>query len=146
VRSRIAVVTTIATVVALIVAAGMLEWSSDRMRPIADALQWLLLAGLLLAGSEVVRRLNRSESKLRALVGSLDEVILILDKEGRYIEIADTNKQLLYRPAQQMIGRRIHEVFPQDAAERFVAEIHRALASDVPTSVDYTLDIDGNVV
>src|SRR5204863_3771743 len=56
------------------------------------------------------------------------------------------NRQLLYKPLQQIIGRRVHEVFPKDIADGFVAEIHRALASDRPTSVDYILDIDGRNV
>jgi PAS domain S-box-containing protein len=146
VRSRIAVVAVVAVIVALIIGAGIFEFSSDWMRPYANTVQWVLLAGLLIAAGEVVRRLNKSESKLRALLASLDEVILIVDREGRYLEIPDTNPALLYRPMKEIIGRRIHEIFPAEIADGFVAEIRRALASEKPTSVDYTLNIDGKDV
>ena len=141
--------TTVFLIVAAIISILTLaycEWAIESFRPYADVIQWLLVAGLLLVALEVLKRLNKSESKLRALVGSLDEVILILDKDGRYVEIPSTNRSLLYKPTEQLAGRRIHEVFPHDVADFFVAEIRRALASEHSTSVDYSLSIDGKTV
>ena len=132
--------------IVLIPALSLGEWTSELLRPYADALQWLLVAGLLLLARDVIQRLDKSDSRLRALIQSLDELILILDSDGRYVEIPSTNRSLLYKPLEQLIGRRIHEVFPQDVADFFVTEIRRALASEQPTSVDYALPIDGKTV
>ena len=56
---------------------------------------------------------------MRALLASMDDVILILDRDGRYIEIVPTNPQLLYRPAEGLVGRYIRDVFPPDEARLF---------------------------
>ncbi len=40
----------------------------------------------------------RAEERLRALFGAMSDVILVLDAEGRYREIAPTNPSLLYKP------------------------------------------------
>lgn len=132
--------------IVLILATQLAEWWSDALRPFADFVQWMIVASLLLRAREAVKRLDQSESKLRALVGSLEELILILDKDGRYIDIPSTSASLLYRPLRELTGRRIHDIFPQEQADAFVAEIRRALASPHPTSVDYKLDIDGRQV
>ena len=132
--------------VTIIVLAGVVEYTFERLQPYANLVQWIFVAVLLIAARDVILRLNASESKLRALVGSLDEVIFTLDKDGRYVDVVSTNRALLFRPPAELIGRYIHDVMPRDHADRFVAEIRRALTSDRPTSVDYTLDIDGNQV
>ena len=136
----------LATAVVLILGTSILEWTSEGMRPYAEAVQWILVAGLLVAAREVVGRLNKSESKLLALLGSLDELILILDREGRYLEIPSTNMAVLYRPLRELIGRCIPDVFPPEISRFFMAEIERALSSDRPTNVDYTLHIGGKDV
>jgi two-component system cell cycle sensor histidine kinase/response regulator CckA len=43
-----------------------------------------------------------------------------------------------------MIGRTLHEVMPEHA-DRFVPEIHRALASGQPQDVEYWLDVEGGM-
>ena len=41
--------------------------------------------------------LRRSEAELRALFASMEDVILVLDRGGRYLRIAPTTPALLYR-------------------------------------------------
>src|SRR5437667_6716960 len=53
---------------------------------------------------------------------------------------------MLYRPEEQLIGRRVHDVFPGEAADWIVAQIRRAVAADSPIDVDYPLVIDGKTV
>jgi PAS domain S-box-containing protein len=126
----------------LVPAFSLMQWTSEALRPYAEVIQWLIVAGLLLVAREVMNRLNKSESKLRALLQSLDEIIVILDKDGRYVEVAETNRPLLYKPNQQVPGRRVHDIFPKDYADVCVATIQRALASDQSISIDYSLPFD----
>ncbi|HJT16319.1 MAG TPA: PAS domain S-box protein, partial [Thermoanaerobaculia bacterium] len=135
------------TVAVLVIGfAAVAEYAFEPLRSMADIIQWVLVAALLLGAREAIARLDRSESKLRALVGSLDELILILDRDGRYIDVPATNPLLLFRPVEQVIGRRIHDIFPKEQADAFLAEIHRALRSERPTSLDYVLTINGKEV
>ena len=73
--------------------------------------------------------LREPEAELQALFSAISDVILVLDVDGRYVKIAPTSPSLLYRPAPELIGRRLHEVFDQDNADKFLGYIRRALAA-----------------
>ncbi len=88
--------------------------------------------------------LQHSERKLRSLFASMTDVILVFDAEGRYVDIAPTQSDLLYRPPQELIGKKLTDLFPPPQAEFFLDAIHRALAADEPISLDYSLTIGGS--
>ncbi|MBI5350791.1 MAG: PAS domain-containing protein, partial [Chloroflexi bacterium] len=60
------------------------------------------------------------------LLGAMTDVVLVLNSEGRYLEIAPTNPNLLYKPADQVLGRTLHEIFPQPIADEMLGYIRRA--------------------
>jgi len=82
-----------------------------------------------------------SEHKLRSICTSLTDLILILDAEGHYVEIASTTSSHLYRPADELLGKSVAEIFPPETAEFFLATIRQALAVGKMVSVDYPLTI-----
>ena len=83
----------------------------------------------------------QSEAQFRALFSSMDDLIIVLDRKGKYLEIAPTNPNLLYKPAEEMIGKTLYEVFPKEKATYFLDKIEESLNSQVPISIEYTLDI-----
>jgi|GEM_PF-5713915 len=87
-----------------------------------------------------------SDAKLRALLGAMKDVILVVDREGRYLEIAPTNPSLLYRPAADLIGKTLHEVFPRSQADFFLAHVRRALRERRVVEMDYDMTINGQRV
>lgn len=102
--------------------------------------------------AEIVERRNvqeallASENKLRSIFASLTDVILILDADGRYVEIAPTNTGRLYSPAQELLGKRVSEIFPKETADFFLAAIHKTLSSGEISSVDYQLSLGSEEV
>lgn len=92
----------------------------------------------------VERRQVEGESKKRhrALTVALADLVIVLDRDGRYLDIAPTKNGVLYRPAAQIVGRRLHDVMPE-LADQFLSEIHQALASGQPHDVEYELDVEG---
>src|SRR5438128_709046 len=52
-----------------------------------------------------------ADAELEALFAAINDVILVLDAEGRYVKIAPTNPSLLYRPAAELLGKTLREVF-----------------------------------
>ncbi|HYY58137.1 MAG TPA: PAS domain S-box protein [Pyrinomonadaceae bacterium] len=87
--------------------------------------------------------LKASEAELRALFAAISDVILVLDAEGRFQRIAPTSPTYLYKPSAEMIGKRLHEVFPKEQADFFLGHIRRALAEGRMQSVEYSLQIAG---
>jgi PAS domain S-box-containing protein len=89
--------------------------------------------------------LARSEAELRALFSSMNDVVLVVDKETRYLRIAPTNPSRLYRPAEELLGQKMTDVLPPETHELFRESVRKALETGEIVSIDYPLDISGNV-
>jgi PAS domain S-box-containing protein len=76
----------------------------------------------------------------------MSDVILVLDGEGRYRRVAPTNPSLLYRPSEELVGRRLHDVFPPAQADAFLGQIRRALDEQTTVHFEYALDLKGTPV
>jgi two-component system, sensor histidine kinase and response regulator len=85
--------------------------------------------------------LRSSEARLRTVFSAMNDVILVLDAEGRYLEIAPTNPSLLYKPSEDLIGKTMHETFPAEQADAFLDCIRRALREQRPVDTEYSLTI-----
>ena len=89
---------------------------------------------------------RNSEAELRALLAAMSDVILVLDIEGRYLKIAPTNPFLLYKPSDELVGKTLHEVMPEEQADVFLGHIRRALETQHPVDTEYSLRIGGEEV
>jgi PAS domain S-box-containing protein len=87
--------------------------------------------------------LQRAEARARALIGAMQDVILVLDRDGTYVDIAPSATDRLFRTPAELLGRRLHDVFPPDRADTFLTAIHRALDERSPVEIAYDLDIRG---
>ena len=85
--------------------------------------------------------LRSSEAHLRALFASMSDAIFVLDRDGRYLEIAPTSPELLYRPADEVLGKTVHELFPSEQADHFLEAIRRALDTRSTVAIEYMLPI-----
>lgn len=81
--------------------------------------------------------LRSSESELRALLAAMTDVFLVLNEEGRYVKIAPTNPALLYKPSDAILGKTLHEVFPDPQADQFLGYIRFALVSRRTVNTEY---------
>src|SRR5258708_6455902 len=87
-----------------------------------------------------------ADAGLEALFAVIDDVILVLDAEGRYVKIAPTNPSLLYRPAAELLGKTLREVFDPAQADQFMEYIRTALATRTTVHFEYSLPIAGRDV
>src|SRR2546426_758879 len=87
-----------------------------------------------------------ADAELEALFAAINDVILVLDAEGRYVKIAPTNPSLLYRPAAELLGKMLREVFDGVQAERFMEYIRTALETRTTVHFEYSLSIGGRDV
>lgn len=90
--------------------------------------------------------LRASESELRALFAAIPDVILVLDRDGRYLKVAPTNPNSLYLPPEQIFGKRMHEIFSQQKADEFVRYIRRALRTRRPVQFEYALLVNDRIM
>jgi rsbT co-antagonist protein RsbR len=90
--------------------------------------------------------LRVSEAELRAMFRAMTDVVLVMDRDGRYLRIAETAPDLLYQPSRDLVGKRMHEVMPAEAADFFLSHIRRALTQQGVVSMDYSLPIEDRTV
>ncbi len=90
--------------------------------------------------------LQKSESKLRAIFSSMVDVIFSMDIEGRYLEIAPSNPDLLYRPSSELEGKTLHEVFPKEQADFFLSKVKQCIETQQLVNMDYTLEIGNKTI
>src|SRR2546422_10175682 len=87
---------------------------------------------------------RESDAELQALFAAMSDVILVLDAEGRYVKIAPTNAAPPYRPAPDLLGRTLHDVFPKAQADEFPGLIERALACRQTAHAQHRRTIGGD--
>jgi PAS domain S-box-containing protein len=101
-------------------------------------------AAIAIQNASLFQETQKSESELRALFASMNDVIIVYDKDGRYVRIAPTNPSLLIRPPDEMVGKYINEILPPDLHHQFMEAIHQALSSNEIIKIEYPLTIAGN--
>ncbi len=85
--------------------------------------------------------LAESQAELTATVRGMRDLVLVMDAEGRYRGIAPTAAPLLYRPPPDSLGKTLHEVFPEEAADFFLDHIRQVLATGQMEHLEYSLPI-----
>lgn len=87
---------------------------------------------------------KQSELELRALFSSMNDVIVVYNKEGRYLRIAPTNPDRLFRPSDILLGKTIIEALPPETHEPFMNAISTALNTGQTVKLEYPLELENN--
>ncbi|MDP1545366.1 MAG: response regulator [Anaerolineales bacterium] len=105
----------------------------------------MVQTGTAIQKSRLFERTERSENELRTLFSAMEDVVLVYNAEGRYLQIAPTNPSLLLRPPDELLGKTFHEVFPKDMADRFLSKVQESMSGDGKVQFEYELTIENRV-
>ena len=102
-----------------------------------------VVLGLLLRDVEDRMRtelaLQESAARLQAIALAIPDVLLVLDAQGRYIEVLSSNDAALAASALQLVGKRMDEVLPPAQAKQLVELVHKTLQTETTHSMEYEL-------
>ncbi len=87
--------------------------------------------------------LRVSEGQLRSLFAAMSDVVIVYDGSGKYISIAPTHPDLLIKPPDELIGKTLYDVFPENEAETFSKDIQTVLETRKIMQLEYSLLISG---
>jgi two-component system cell cycle sensor histidine kinase/response regulator CckA len=87
--------------------------------------------------------LRTSEAEMRGLLGAMTDLIFVVDREGKHLKVGPSSPELLYRPAEFVLGRTLPEIFPQQLADETLAAVRRALDEQRTVTIEYDLPIQG---
>jgi PAS domain S-box-containing protein len=86
-------------------------------------------------------KLAKSEAELRALFGAMQDVVMVFDREGRYVQIAPTSTEMLYQSPEEMLGKTVFDVLAPALAQKIHAAIQEVLRTRKLVHVEYSLPV-----
>ncbi len=112
-----------------------------------DLIQTVLLqVSTSIETSHLFDKTQSSEAEFRALFAAMEDVIFVVDGDTRYLRIAPTSSSGLYRPPEELLGKRMDELLPEETHILFHNAIQEALESKKTVNIEYSLEIDGKEI
>ena len=103
----------------------------------------LFISILIWLFSSAQLKIRQNEKELKAIFASLDSLIIELSKDGVYLKVASENRDLLYLPAEKLIGKNLSEIFDEEKAEFFKKAIRQCIDEKKLAVIEYPLEING---
>ena len=128
---------------------GRIIWLRDIVSVFAEEGKPRWLRGLMVDIThqrEMAEALATSESELLALFAAMNDVVLVIDREGVYREIAPTNPDLLIASPVELLGKTLWDVFPAEQAEAFIIVMRQVLLTHQTAHIEYKLEINKKTV
>ncbi len=92
---------------------------------------------------QVEASLSKREATLRTLIETSPDLIMIRDREGRYLLANPAFARMAGRPVPEILGRRDVEIFEADTARRIMENDQAVLASEAPQSYEIEVRTPG---
>lgn len=90
--------------------------------------------------------LQASEAELRALFAAIPDPLFVINSVGCVLKVVPLASEQLYKPADNQVGRTLHEIFEQPQADIFLRYIQQALSTQQILNVEYSLTMGGREI
>ncbi|HTJ51488.1 MAG TPA: PAS domain S-box protein [Cyclobacteriaceae bacterium] len=88
---------------------------------------------------ETNEKIKQSEAHLKALVNSLDDLVIEIDSAGNYINVWTQRDEILFGPRENLIDKTIFQVLDNELSDQYKAIIERVIATGQPEFLDYKI-------
>jgi diguanylate cyclase (GGDEF)-like protein/PAS domain S-box-containing protein len=113
---------------------------------ITKPFNWLVLRQRvrhMVRESQLVDELRISETKNRALLNAMPDVMFRINREGTLLEAKESKDFSLGEPLAREVGRNLYEVLPVGVAQNTLAAVGKCLANGTTETSEYQLMVDG---
>ncbi|MGI8908464.1 MAG: EAL domain-containing protein [Candidatus Sumerlaeaceae bacterium] len=80
---------------------------------------------------------RRSEAELRSLFSAMSDIIIVYDRDCRYVKVAPTRSPRLQKLQEPLIGKTAYEVLPIEIAQRIHEYVRTCLDTKRPMVLEY---------
>lgn len=127
--------------------AELARWNDELEKRVAERAAELIRANESLKAEiserlRVEKVLEESESRLQALVGSIDEAVFELDADGTCLHVWTTKEEMLPLPKKDLVGRRMADIIGKELHDSFLKIFQRVLATGQGESLEYSMDVE----
>ncbi len=81
------------------------------------------------------------ENRQSAILKAFPDLLFLINEDGKYLQILADNKQDLYMPEQQMLGKTLAETMPAEKASFFMGAITKTLQTNELQILEYELKV-----
>ena len=81
--------------------------------------------------------------KMSPLFGAIEDIIITIDKDGKFLFVAPTSTEFLAFPANQIPGKSLQDLFDKEQADSFKEQIFKCLKKNQTIKYEYPLPVRG---
>ncbi|NQU05033.1 MAG: PAS domain-containing sensor histidine kinase, partial [Calditrichaeota bacterium] len=89
--------------------------------------------------------LRESEARNKAIVAALPDIIFRLDADGRFVDVAVNDPNLLLIPPEKVLGKKARKILPPDLAELTEIKIRKTLRTGQMQVFEYDLGLGNEI-
>jgi diguanylate cyclase (GGDEF)-like protein/PAS domain S-box-containing protein len=115
---------------------------------IAKPLNWALLgyrAKYLLRGHRALLELQAANARTTAILKALPDLMFEVDIDGRYVDVNPNRPELLFAPADTILGKTVGDILPAAAAAVCMAALQEAGETCLSLGKQYQLNLEHGV-
>jgi len=83
------------------------------------------------------RQAETATTNLETLLATIQDQFFVLDREWRYVYASDRVVEIVGIPRENLLGKKIWDVFPDTVDTDFYTQAHRAMAEQLVTQFEY---------
>jgi PAS domain S-box-containing protein len=85
--------------------------------------------------------LRKSEKEITAFLKSVPDLVFWVDNKGQYLKVQANDQNLLLVPAEELIGKNINELLPEQEAQKSLEMLRKAFSTGEMVTYQYSLDL-----
>lgn len=89
--------------------------------------------------------LRESETRNRALLEAIPDILFLHTKDGAYVDIYASNPLALIQRSEELLGKKIEEILPAEVAASILPQFDTAFETGEVQVCDYQLEINGEI-
>jgi PAS domain S-box-containing protein len=97
------------------------------------------------ARKQATEALREAQARHQAMLRAIPDLILVLSRDGVYLDCHAADSTSLTVPAEQLLGRNVRDVLPPEVADGIARCIEQVVRTGEETSLEYELTVDGEV-
>ncbi len=99
----------------------------------------------MLRSKDLIEAMRQSEEKNKALLAAIPDLILTLDRKGRFIDCKPSNEFNTITLPDNFLNKPVDEILPREVAEKCLFHVGRALETKETQVFEYPIDYHGDV-
>ncbi|MBN8582888.1 MAG: PAS domain S-box protein [Anaerolineae bacterium] len=125
---------------------GSMLWVREFARAVRDVdgrFVILLVCNDVTEEIKAQKALENSEAELRALFASMRDTVLVIDRNGYYHSVAPTNTKKFYIQPDDVIGKHLSVLFPENKVIEFLEVMAQVLDTGETVHLQYEIAVNG---